>query len=268
MISILAGNAQRSTHLVDACALVFSEYDIKLDFEPQDRVDWRFREDLCGVALVPPLVYGSAGSGHLVIPGASVSAVGATGDSLLAFRQGVPDLRRIAYTPHPFLDLTLAGIVLKEKYGANPEFIETHGTLDGNLANFDAVLLDEAQLPVAGHDPVGTLDLVDEWFDMTQLPYVHAVFAGQETLVTPEIAEAVRRSGERADSKGLALLEEEMAGKLGPDDMHAMHAHYRFGMDADIVESIETLFRLAFFHGFHHDVPDLMIWTPPGPEQS
>ena len=82
----------------------------------------------------------------------------------------------------------LGRIVLAERYGVTPEFTTRPPILEDMLADADAALV--IGDPALRLDPSAlsyeVLDLGEEWWTMTGLPMVFAVWAGRRSLITAE----------------------------------------------------------------------------------
>ncbi len=261
MISVHITTTRRVSPLVEACRSVFPEAGLTVVDAPQDEIDFRFNDVECPVALVHPLVFARRSAEHFLLPGTAVSAVGATGDVVLAFRTGLRDISTIAHAPDMRGETVITGIVLKEKYGMAPRFIEVPTLTAETVAASDAFIASADAVHAAGHAEAGTLDIADEWLDMMGMPYVQAVFAARRDTMTPEILDAVTRAGALADAAVLATLDTEMAGRLSPDDEHALFAHHRFVADADTELALQSYYRLAFYLGLAGDIPDITPYT-------
>jgi chorismate dehydratase len=89
----------------------------------------------------------------------------------------------------------LARILLAQRYGVEPQFIAMPPDLPSMLEKADAALIigDPALHLDPATMPFHVLDLGAEWFEMTGLPMVFAVWAGRKGVV-PKWAEAAFRA--------------------------------------------------------------------------
>ncbi|MBL0175284.1 MAG: hypothetical protein IPP94_08490 [Ignavibacteria bacterium] len=224
------------------------------------QTDWELAEQVVEVALVSPLACARNQTDISILAGASVSATGGTGDTILLFNRGLHDFRTVACRSVDSPDALLAALVLREKYHMTPVLHQHAGSPAEALADVDAILLAGDQL--AGIDPAAfpSIDIVDEWFDMTELPFVRAVVAGWDSNLNPAIAEAVRAAGNEADAAALVAVGEKMEHYYSTDAISPIPGHYRYSLDDDTRDAIDEFFRLLFFHGLHRDVPALRYW--------
>lgn len=227
---------------------------------------WKLQESETDLALLSPLFFGKRESDLALLGGACVAAVGATGEWLLHFHAGLRSIRTVGYFGERGMPTILAEIVLKEKYGMHPRMQPLPAPsaavpLDALLATVDALLTtsdaQRADLASPSH-----IDLIDEWFDMTQLPLVREVFIGWEARLNAGIDAAVRAAGERADADALQRVEEKMHDGDALDARESIPAHFRYRYTEDVVEGLQMFFQLAFFYGLHRDIPDFVFWQP------
>jgi len=171
---------------------------------------------------------------------AALVSQSAAGTARLLFREGIRSIESVAVDPGRTSEIVLTHLVLVEKYGSVPRIIP-RTTADGDLpVSSDAVLLagDEAE----GLDPSGPwIDLVDDWLDITGLPFVHGLWytagdalAGEEERLfgPPELPGGGGTGGSApAGPVTYELGENERSG---------------------LVEFV----RMAYYHGIIHDLPE------------
>jgi predicted solute-binding protein len=86
----------------------------------------------------------------------------------------------------------LARIILAEKYGIEPVFVPKRPDLASMLSVADAALIigDPALALDPAELPWHVLDLGEEWFALTGLPMVFAVWAGEQRKLGPAVRKA------------------------------------------------------------------------------
>lgn len=227
---------------------------------------WKLQESETDLALLSPLFFGKRESDLALLGGACVAAVGATGEWLLHFQAGLRSIRTVGYFGERGMPTILAEIILKEKYGMHPRMQQLPAPsaatpLDALLSTVDALLTtsdaQRADILSPSH-----IDLIDEWYDMTQLPLVREVFIGWEARLSGAIDAAIRAAGEKADTVALQTVDEKMHGGDSLNAIEAIPSHFRYRYSDDVVEGLQVFFQLAFFHGLHRDIPDLVFWEP------
>lgn len=232
---------------------------------PPEEASWTLAEAETDVALVSPLFFGKRESDVALLGGACVAAVGATGEWRLHFHGGMRSIGTVGYFGNVGIAVILAEILLKEKYGMSPRMQKlpmpdgTHSA-QALFETLDAIVTtDDAQR--AGLSAPGFIDLIDEWFDMTQLPLVREVFIGWESRLDATIDAAVHAAGLAADAAALQHIEERLQGRGAESEVELLPAHFRYRFTEDVLEGLQTFFHLAFAHGLHRDIPDLVFWS-------
>lgn len=113
---------------------------------------------------------------------------------LLLSKVPVKDIRKLALDSSSRSSVMLARIILDEAYQVQPETVSMVPDLTAMLGSADAALV--IGDPALRIDPESTglhaLDLGEEWFKLTALPMVFAIWAGQDRH--PELAAALEES--------------------------------------------------------------------------
>jgi chorismate dehydratase len=168
------------------------------------------------VALIPVIEYFRAGL-YTIVPDISIATRGPVLSVTLFSRVDWPDIRRVALDAGSRTSAALTQVLLRKRYGVNPELLSLPLDRSAEDSDADAVLLigDRAMracLPGFAY----AFDLGQEWYDWTGLPFVYAVWAVAPGVhlagVDRALLEARRRGLRRA---GLIAYEE--APRLGLD---------------------------------------------------
>lgn len=268
MPTLAAHSTGHNRHLLDALHRVAGATLTLRDCSAGE-VDHLLAESETDVALVSPLFFGKRESDLALLGGACVAAVGATNEWLLHFHRGLRDIRTIGYFGESGMEAMLAEILLREKYGMSPRLqrlpepsnMHSAATLFGSV---DALLTTHAE-ERAELASTSRIDLIDEWFDMTQLPLVREVFIGWESRLNPSLDAAVGAAGEYADTAALQGVEEKMHGGDPRDAVEAIPTHFRYRYTEDVIEGMQVFFHMAFAYGLHRDIPDIVFWEAEEP---
>jgi chorismate dehydratase len=133
----------------------------------------------CEIGLVP---VAEIARQHLeVTPGYGIASHGAVRSILLVSRVPLRSISRLAADSSSRTSVELARVILREMYGATPEITPAAPHLESMLETADAaVLIGDAALQI---DPYTVqyevLDLGAEWYALTGLPMVFALWAGK-----------------------------------------------------------------------------------------
>ncbi|MFZ1730325.1 MAG: MqnA/MqnD/SBP family protein [Bacteroidota bacterium] len=248
-----------SRALIDALALAMGPTLEPRDL-PASEVAWALFESEADLALASPLLYGQRESDMTLLGGACVAAVGATGEWLLHFNSGLHSIQTVGFFGERGMPTMLAEIVLKEKFGMAPKLLQVGGDAQQALATVDALLTTD-DLQRSGLDSPAHIDVIDEWFDMTQLPLVREIFIGWKTRMDASIDAAIRSAGDLVDTEALHAVEVLMEDRNTLLETEAVPSHFRYRLTEDAIEGLEAFLQMAFFHGLHRDIPDVVFWA-------
>jgi chorismate dehydratase len=196
------------------------------------------------VALIPIIEYFRSGA-YTVVPDVSIATRGPVLSVTLFSRVPWPEIGRVALDEGSRTSAALTQVILRRRYGVQPEVLPLPIEHSADDVNADAVLLigDRAMhacLPGFRY----AFDLGQEWFDWTGLPFVFAVWAVRPGVdlngVDQALHEAKRRGLARAGQ--IAAREAPKLGldagfcrrylstilhfDLGPREMAGLHHYY------------------------------------------
>ena len=204
-------------------------------------------EGVTQIGLVP--VAEVARQGLEIVPGVGITCLGAVRSILLFSKVPWKEIRTLSADTSSRTSVQLARVILRERYGVEPA-IERHAPdLSEMLEHADAALIigDPALVIDPANTPYRWLDLGEEWFSLTKLPMVFAVWAGKPKLPVAELSELTRASYEF----GKAHLSEVIASEYGQRGIsHKLADEYlrryiRFEVGPAEQRGLETFFELA-----------------------
>ncbi len=236
--------------------------EIELSTEPQDRGEFLFAEQECDAALVSPLVYGKDAGEMLIVPGCSIASLEGTNCVRLVFRKGLHRIAAVSVPANRPLERMLMQILLAEKYDMRPALVERRLPAGESFtADVDALLLAGDEAATEFREVAESMDVVDEWIDLTELPFVHALWAMWGSRADRRIVESIRRATRHAADR-LAETAESESARLGipAAEIADRYARFSYTLDEEILDGLNGFYRMAFFHGFREDVPDLNFW--------
>jgi predicted solute-binding protein len=133
--------------------------------------------------------------------------------------------------------------------------------VDAMLAKADAALLVHDMSK--SNEPTGafTLDLVEEWNDMTELPYVHGFWVGREEEMSEEEANALLT----AKKNGILLKEQIAQGtaqqqNLPLNEVSQYISSFSYNLGEHEEESLAEFMHYAYYHGVIGDVPEIQFF--------
>jgi chorismate dehydratase len=209
-------------------------------------------------AFLTPIDYARMSSDLQLLPTLGAASIIESRTVLLCLNSTIRELKTVALGAATATDVVLAKIILEEQFKSHVVFIPVAGGVDEMLEKADAALLcGDAVLSSEWEGP--SIDLIEEWTEMTGLPFVHAVCA---TLLNHERAAAIETLLVDSRHAGLAELPacaSEIAQRLhvAPERVEEQLELYQYELMPTHRESIDEFFRLAFFHGILQDVPEI-----------
>jgi len=96
------------------------------------------------------------------------------------------------------------------------------------------------------------IDLVDEWSDITELPYVHGIWAARDGNLTIAEMNSIIESA-RQGVKHLEHLTSEIN--------RSFFEHFQYDLDDKTLSGLSEFFHMAYCHGILKDIPDVKLHT-------
>jgi predicted solute-binding protein len=174
----------------------------------------RVDEGVADAGILP--VIEAARLGMETLPSIGIACTGTVRSILLISRIPFDQVRTLAADTGSRTSVQLARIVLSRKFGAAPRVSAAPPNLNEMLRSADAALLiGDAALSV---EPKGLnyrcLDLGQEWFELTGLPMVFALWAGRPGALTPTLVDLLQGSCQFGLSE-LDRIASEESGQRG-----------------------------------------------------
>lgn len=205
----------------------------------------RLRQDELDGAFLSPLDYARGGPSLCVIVGPALVSQGESHSVSLVFRKNIHNIATIAADPAFASEIVLAHLILAEKYDAAPTIVPFSSSIEESLLRADAVLVSDGDEDILDAYP-NRLDLVDEWDDISGLPYVHGFWVVREGAMLLEETDELRRRS--------------TAGSASPEAQR--FTHFRYELDPEANAGLNEFFRFVFYHGILNGIPDVRLIGP------
>jgi chorismate dehydratase len=212
------------------------------------------------VGMIPAIEY--ARGDYAIVPGIAIGSRGPVRSVSLYLRGKLDQIRRVALDTSSRTSVALVRILLRERLGRDPEYVDGPPDLQGMLSEADAALVIGDPALYASTD-AERMDLGEGWQMLTGLPFVFAFWAGRPGAITaahvarlqaalragladlPRIA--VSYNGHGADRRELneSYLRSNIAYALGPEELAGLSEFYRRAHRQGIIPTIPEL----RFHG-------------------
>jgi predicted solute-binding protein len=254
-----------------------SRFDIHEDLPAQLAV--KFRERIppfeAGFAFLSPLDYARHGSEYRIIPGLSVSSNSRTNTIQLYIKHQIHKIHTLAVDVRCTREIILAKIILLEKYTdltseqVPIQYLPMLPDVTAMLEKADAALVvNFAPKPISGHDQF-SIDLVDEWFDLTELPFLHGFWVGRDEDISSADIQTLLRARDQGFLHHSDLAVEETSRLSIPEEIvedYFESFSYEFGEDQEA--SLSEFSRYAYYHGVIPDVPDINFFELDPPTET
>lgn len=213
------------------------------------------------VALVSALDYARNSSELKLVRDFAVYSGQGSRNALLFFRENLGPLTAVAA---PLLDTPyqlLARIVLNEFYEQEVEWeaVEAVDSLEDALRQYPAVFLEGDPAMALSRVRDNFLDIVSEWSDKTELPFVHLLLAvPRESETTAFLAPLAT-----AREVGMRRLMEIARAAAGPDSpdwdfyFDLITDTYRYYPDVDMWHGLRQYYEFLFYYGLVDFLPDV-----------
>lgn len=181
------------------------------------------------------------------VPTIGISCLGNVRSILLISKVPFAEIRTLAADNSSRTSIELARVVLRERYGVQPEIVRRDPVLNRMLTEADAALIigDPALHIDPQILPYRTLDLGNEWQQLTGLPFVFALWAGKS--ISSDLADLLQASY----AFGADHLDDIVESEYGrrsisrelADRYLRHHIHYRIGEQE--LKGLQTFWELA-----------------------
>lgn len=184
-----------------------------------------------------------------IVPGVGISCLGAVRSILLFSRVPWEQVGTLAADSSSRTSVQLARVILRERFGVEPEITAQKPELEAMMQQAEAALIigDPALRIDPGNTLYRWLDLGQEWFDLTQLPMVFAVWAGKPKLPLEELSDLTIASYEFGKKRLGEIIASEHAQRgishELADEYLRRYIHYEIGPQEQ--RGLETFFELA-----------------------
>jgi chorismate dehydratase len=220
----------------------------------------RLLNDECDAALIGPIEYARNSSDFSLYPSIGVSSRGESRTSVLCVNRNIRSIASVAVGAVSSSDIVLAKIILSEKFEQDIVIVPVIGSVQQMLLKADAALLIGNALLISQWEGP-TLDLVDEWTDMTGMPFVHLLCAARKEKYKKEIG-SLLLSSQESGAASLPVIAAQQSKEL-PYPVEAMERQlegYVYGFDDEAREALGEFFRYAFYLGILPDVPEIEVF--------
>ena len=222
----------------------------------------RLLEGEVELGIIPSIEYARSKGAWKIVPELCIASQGAVKSVNLFFKKDLRDLRKIAVDTGSRTSVALLKILLRERYQMEPELLPMPPDLERMFQQADAALVIGDRALHYQHSHESYLDLGEEWFDLTGLPFVYAFWAGHELSINEEDVKLLQESYRFGERHLDDICTRFAADKDFPPSFYRAYLteniHYQFG-EAE-KEGLKEFYNYAFYFGFIEHIPELHFY--------
>jgi predicted solute-binding protein len=243
-----------------------SPFDLVVDVPAKNALNFSKRSEGIRSAFLSPIDYARHGAEYCIVPNICVASSNQTNSIQLVLKSDLRNIERIAIDLRFTSEIILAKIILSEKYrnqrsNSEFQFVPMMPDVDSMLAKADAALLVNDRPHLIERPGTFTLDLVEEWNDMTDLPYLHGFWVGREEELSDIEAKALltaKNNGVLLKNQITQSIAQQQNLSLEETSHYISAFSYDFGEREE--ESLYEFMQYAYYHGVIGDVPEIRFF--------
>lgn len=231
-------------------------------FAPPARLADMLKAGELDIAFIPAVEYARI-HGLRIAPGFSIAARGPVKTVLLFSRKRMEEVDTVVVDHRSRTSVSLLNVLLREFYGREASFSIVQNSGDLLKSREDAVLVigDEA---FSAPPELKSIDLAEEWFRHTGLPFVFALLCVAPGRDADVVIDALRKAKE-AGKKSINEICRKFSARLGIAE-HVCRDYLvnriRYDLVPDDVKGLELFLELAQKHGAVHGWSPLRFYHP------
>jgi predicted solute-binding protein len=232
--------------------------------------DTRIQLEGHGCAFLSPIDYARYGAEYCIVPGIAVSSSQPTGTVELYVKSDIRNIATLAVDVRVTSEIILAKIILTEKYPnidkhASFQIVPMMPDLDAMLAKADAALVVNWSPQKQQRVDVFHLDLVEEWNDLTELPYVHGFWVGRQNEMYVDDLQRMLHA-HAAGTANLRTVAERHAREfqLSVDEAEHYLSRFSYQLGQEQIDSLQEFMSYAFYYGVLPDIPEINFFDVEG----
>lgn len=215
------------------------------------------------VGLIPSIEYARSAEPYYIAPGVAIGTRGAVLTVRLYYRGDVAQIEKVALDLSSRTSVALVRILLREKFGLDPVFVDAEPDLKAMLASADAALVIGDPVFALLHGECQSLDLGTEWVELTGLPFVFAFWAGRAAALSSAQAQALL-AAKVAGLHHIGEIALAYSNEHGGDPAlyeRYLQRHIDFDLDDAALEGLRAFYTKASAHGLIESAPELRFYA-------
>ncbi len=224
----------------------------------------RIQLEGAGCAFLSPIDYARHGAEYCIVPDIAVSSAHPTGSVELYVKSDIRNIRTMAVDVRVTSEIILAKVILMEKYpNADPkpgniQIVPMMPNVKSMLAKADAALVVNFSPVSESQSDFFRIDLVEEWSDLTDLPYVHGFWVGrQDEMLMDDLHRLMRAKTTGVTLQGETAARAARERGLSPESAREFLSSFSYDFTQPQVESLQELLSYAYYFGVLPDIPEI-----------
>jgi predicted solute-binding protein len=223
-----------------------------------------------GCAFLSPIDYARYGAEYCIVPGIAVSSSHPTGAVELYVRSDIRNIATMAVDVRVTSEIILAKIILTEKYPnfdkqTSFQIIPMLPNLDAMLARADAALVVNFAPSKRERGTIFRLDLVEEWNDIAERPYVHGFWVGrQNKMYADDLQRLIQARTAGTSSLRTVAERHARAFQLSVDEAEQYLSSFSYQLGQEQIDSLQEFMSYAFYYGVLPDIPEINFFDVEG----
>ncbi len=240
-----------------------SPFELSFDFPAVNSIHLNGRTNDVRCAFLSPIDYARHGGSYRIVPEVCVSSAQSTRTITLTIKNGVRNIRKVAVDVRVTSEIILAKIILQERFRNLPEdrseieFVPMMPSLETMLRKADAALVVNLS-PTKNLPPQHyTLDLIEEWSDMTGFPYVHGFWVAREEDIESDHIKALVGAKNRGAAQIDSIVRDYAPrAEITPEELRHYFDSFSYDFGPSEIDSVAEFFSFSYYHGVLGDVPE------------
>lgn len=168
--------------------------DCSLEFDLPSRLADRLNTDDLDIALIPSAEFLRSPNAHIVSD-ACIACKGPVRSVRLLFRKPPAEIQSLALDEGSRTSAVLAQVLLQKQFSIRPTIGQLDINSDLETIDTDALLvIGDRAMDVGSDKYVESWDLGQRWFELTQLPFVFAMWVSHNSSESQSVINALQNS--------------------------------------------------------------------------